>query len=65
LTREFNRDEPIALLASGQAVVFYRIAMMSKDGWSSQFEFTGDRARRVCCLPTAPSGLEERHADAQ
>lgn len=88
LTREFNRDEPIALLASGQAVVFYRIAMMSKDGdwvigespeacdrvravlaarrarhrpsppldvrwlaggWSSHFEFTDDRARRVRC----------------
>jgi hypothetical protein len=32
LTREFNRDEPVALLASGQAVVFYRIAIMSKDG---------------------------------
>lgn len=32
LTREFNRDQPVALLASGQAVVFYRIAMMSEDG---------------------------------
>ncbi|MEW5983258.1 MAG: hypothetical protein AB1806_12935 [Acidobacteriota bacterium] len=32
LTREFNRQRPVALLASGQAVVFYRIAMMSKDG---------------------------------
>lgn len=32
LTREFNRHRPVALLASGQAVVFYRIAMMSKDG---------------------------------
>jgi hypothetical protein len=88
LTREFNRDEPVALLASGQAVVFYRIAIMSKDGdwvirespeacdrvravlaargarhrpsppldlrwlaggWSSHFEFTDDRARRIRC----------------
>jgi hypothetical protein len=32
LTREFNRDGPVAVLASGQAVVFYRIAIMSKDG---------------------------------
>jgi hypothetical protein len=32
LTREFNRDETVTLLASGQAVVFYRIAIMSKDG---------------------------------
>jgi hypothetical protein len=32
LTEEFNSDGLIALLASGQAVVFYRIALMSKDG---------------------------------
>jgi len=32
LTEEFNSDGVIALLASGQAVVFYRIAVMSKDG---------------------------------
>ncbi len=32
LTEEFNADGLIALLASGQAVVFYRIALMSKDG---------------------------------
>ena len=32
LTEEFNADGVIALLASGQAVVFYRIALMSKDG---------------------------------
>ena len=32
LTREFNRDGVIAVLGSGQAVVHYRIAMMSKDG---------------------------------
>ncbi len=31
LTREFNAEKPIAILTSGQAVVFYRIAMMSKD----------------------------------
>jgi hypothetical protein len=32
LTEEFNSEEVIALLASGQAVVYYRIALMSKDG---------------------------------
>ncbi len=32
LTEEFNARGVIALLASGQAVVFYRIALMSKDG---------------------------------
>jgi hypothetical protein len=32
LTREFNRHAPAAALASGQAVVYYRIAIMSKDG---------------------------------
>ncbi len=32
LTEEFNAEGPIALLASGQAVVYYRLAIMSKDG---------------------------------
>lgn len=32
LTREFNAEGPIAAIASGQAVVYYRIAVMSKDG---------------------------------
>jgi len=32
LTAEFNSGGVVALLASGQAVVFYRIALMSKDG---------------------------------
>jgi len=32
LTREFNREGVIALLSSGQAVVFHRLAIMSKDG---------------------------------
>jgi hypothetical protein len=32
LTREFNQDGPVAALASGQAVVYYRLAIMSKDG---------------------------------
>ncbi|MBV8202483.1 MAG: hypothetical protein JOZ15_17835, partial [Acidobacteria bacterium] len=32
LTRELNAEGPIAALASGQAVVFYRLAIMSKDG---------------------------------
>jgi hypothetical protein len=32
LTEELNAQGPIAALASGQAVVFYRLALMSKDG---------------------------------
>ncbi|CAN5886072.1 hypothetical protein BH24ACI5_BH24ACI5_23300 [soil metagenome] len=32
LTRTFNAGGPIAALASGQAVVYYRVAIMSKDG---------------------------------
>lgn len=32
LTREFNREAPVAALASGQAVAYYRIAIVSKDG---------------------------------
>lgn len=32
LTGEFNAGRPRALLAGGQAVVLYRLAMMSKDG---------------------------------
>lgn len=32
LTSEFNAHGPTAVLASGQAVVFYRLALMSKDG---------------------------------
>jgi hypothetical protein len=32
LTQELNAEGPIAALASGQAVVFYRLSMMSKDG---------------------------------
>ena len=32
LTREFNAFAPVAVLASGQAVVYYRVAIMSKDG---------------------------------
>lgn len=32
LTREFNAAGATVMLTSGQAVVFYRIAMMSKDG---------------------------------
>jgi hypothetical protein len=32
LTRAFNAAGPVAALGSGQAVVYYRIAIMSKDG---------------------------------
>jgi hypothetical protein len=88
LTRVFNEDGPIVALSSGQAVVYYRVAIMSKDGdwviretadacarvlevlvergasyrpgapldphwlaggWSSHFEYTDDRGRRVRC----------------
>jgi hypothetical protein len=88
LTRVFNARAPIVALASGQAVVHYRVAIMSKDGdwiiretpeacarvlqalaergasyrpgapldtrwlaggWSSHFEFSDDRNRRVRC----------------
>lgn len=88
LTREFNQLEPVAALSSGQAVVYYRLAMMSKDGdwivreapeacgrvlsvlsargarmrpaapldvrwlhggWSSHFEHTDARSRRIRC----------------
>jgi hypothetical protein len=88
LTEQFNLHQPIVALASGQAVVFYGIAIMSKDGdwvlrespaacvrvldvlaargaryrpaapldvrwlaggWSSHFEFTDARRRRVRC----------------
>lgn len=46
LTEEFNAEGVIALLASGQAVVFYRIALMSKDGdWV--LKETQEACRRV------------------
>ena len=32
LTEAFNAKEPVVALASGQAVVYYRVAIMSKDG---------------------------------
>ena len=32
LTEAFNANEPTVALASGQAVVYYRVAIMSKDG---------------------------------
>lgn len=88
LTEELNRDGRIAILGSGQAVVWHRLAIMSKDGdwilrespeacataldvlgrhgaryrpgapldprwlaggWSSHFEFSDERGRRVRC----------------
>lgn len=46
LTRELNADGRIVALASGQAVVYYRLAMMSKDGdWI--LRETEDACRRV------------------
>ena len=32
LTQEFNTDKLRAIICSGQAVVLYRLALMSKDG---------------------------------
>ena len=32
LTEAFNATQPVVALASGQAVVYYRVAIMSKDG---------------------------------
>lgn len=88
LTEEFNAHGVVAVLTSGQAVVHYRLALMSKDGdwivretpqacarvlevltrhgaryrpgapldvrwlsggWSSHFEFTDERGRRIRC----------------
>jgi hypothetical protein len=104
LTEELNAEGPIAILTSGQAVVYYRIAIMSKDGdwilretaeacrrtlavmaahgaryragapldlrwlaggWSSHFELTDERARRVRCdfftrAPRVPAAAVER-----
>ncbi|MBI2188575.1 MAG: hypothetical protein HYU37_15865 [Acidobacteria bacterium] len=46
LTEAFNREAPTVALASGQAVVFYRIAIMSKDGdWV--IRETSDACERV------------------
>jgi len=46
LTAEFNAAGRIAILASGQAVVWYRLAMMSKDGdWIVRE--TEDACRRI------------------
>ena len=32
LTAAFNATQPVVALASGQAVVYYRVAIMSKEG---------------------------------
>jgi len=55
LTRAFNARGPAVALASGQAVVFYRVAIMSKDGdWVIREE--PDACARVLGV------LEERRA---
>src|SRR6476469_5207575 len=49
LTQELNAEGPIAVLASGQAVVFYRTTMMSKDGdWI--LRETPEACRRVLAV---------------
>ena len=104
LTREFNAEGPIAVIAPGQAVVYYRITIMSKDGdwilkespeacervlsvlsskgahyrpgapldtrwlaggWSSHFEFSDERNRRIRCdffsrPPRVPEGARKK-----
>lgn len=53
LTEEFNAEGIVAVLASGQAVVYYRISMMSKDGdWI--LKETPEACQRVL-------GVLERH----
>ncbi|MGE3843201.1 MAG: hypothetical protein AB7I50_16640 [Vicinamibacterales bacterium] len=62
LTEAFNRGQPTVALASGQAVVFYRIAIMSKDGdWviretpeSCARVLEELRRRGACYRPSAP-----------
>lgn len=52
LTRELNAERCIALLASGQAVVFYRLALMSKDGdWI--LEESADACRKTLAVLAA------------
>jgi hypothetical protein len=49
LTEELNAEGPIAVLASGQAVVHYRLALMSKDGdWI--LRETPDACRRALAV---------------
>jgi len=46
LTEVFNAQQPIAVLGSGQAVVYHRLAIMSKDGdWI--LEETSEACERV------------------
>ena len=49
LTEAFNAEQPVVALASGQAVVFYRIAIMSKDGDWVLHE-TADACARVLAV---------------
>lgn len=66
LTEEFNRDRRVAVLSSGQAVVWYRLAMMSKDGdWIVREESAAcDRILEVLAAhgaryrPAAPLDVE-------
>ena len=49
LTEELNAEGPIAVLASGQAVVFYKVSIMSKDGdWI--LRETPDACRRALAV---------------
>ncbi len=56
LTREFNAHGVIALLASGQAVVYYRIAIMSKDG-----DWILRETREACARVLAVLGARGAH----
>lgn len=68
LTREFNARSTVAVLSSGQAVVWYRLAIMSKDGdWIVREDEEACRrvlevlrahgARYRPCAPLAPAWL--------
>ncbi len=60
LTEAFNATAPTVALASGQAVVYYRVAIMSKDGdWiiRETRDLEACRAQDVSTL-----GVREAHA---
>ncbi|HLQ38172.1 MAG TPA: hypothetical protein VK348_10240 [Planctomycetota bacterium] len=58
LTREFNSNGTVVLLSSGQAVVWYRLAIMSKDGDWIVREDAGSCARVLAVL--AAHGARQR-----
>lgn len=58
LTRDFNAGRPRALLAGGQAVVLYRLALpWMRAGWSAHFEFPFEGLRVRTDFVTRPARL--------